>query len=68
MSDDEDITFNKKQKTVHYGSLEEQERARLAAIAAAVRGDPGEPAPAGKDLGEIHVSNGECFFLSLSLF
>lgn len=31
MSDDEDITYVKKQKIVHYGSLEEGERARLSA-------------------------------------
>lgn len=30
MSDDEEITYVKKQKIVHYGSLEEQERQRLA--------------------------------------
>jgi len=32
MSDDEDLVYVKKQKTVHYGSLEEAERARLAAV------------------------------------
>lgn len=31
MSDDEDVIYVKKQNTVHYGSLEEQERKRLAA-------------------------------------
>uniref|UniRef100_A0A8D9F9N0 U4/U6 small nuclear ribonucleoprotein Prp4 n=1 Tax=Cacopsylla melanoneura TaxID=428564 RepID=A0A8D9F9N0_9HEMI len=31
MSDDEDIIYIKKQNTVHYGSLEEQERKRLLA-------------------------------------
>ncbi|XP_047001763.1 U4/U6 small nuclear ribonucleoprotein Prp4 [Schistocerca americana] len=35
MSDDEDILYIKKQKTIHYGSLEEQERNRLNAAAAA---------------------------------
>lgn len=35
MSDDEDIIYVKKQKTIHYGSLEEQERSRLNAAAAA---------------------------------
>ncbi|GLG92426.1 Protein will die slowly, partial [Gryllus bimaculatus] len=32
MSDDEDILYVKKQKTLHYGSLEEQERLRLSAL------------------------------------
>lgn len=32
MSDDEDLVYVKKQKTVHYGSLEEAERARIASI------------------------------------
>lgn len=33
MSDDEDLIYIKKQKTIHYGSLEEQERMRQAAAA-----------------------------------
>ncbi|PNF30966.1 U4/U6 small nuclear ribonucleoprotein Prp4 [Cryptotermes secundus] len=32
MSDDEDILYIKKQKTIHYGSLEEQERTRLSTV------------------------------------
>ncbi|XP_075221896.1 U4-U6 small nuclear riboprotein factor 60K [Lycorma delicatula] len=35
MSDDEEIVYVKKQKTIHYGSIEEQERQRLNAAAAA---------------------------------
>lgn len=58
MSDDEDIqfNFNKKQKTVHYGSLEEGEKLRLAAAAANDSND-------GKDnglppmVGNINISN-----------
>ncbi|GBP64165.1 hypothetical protein EVAR_35554_1 [Eumeta japonica] len=55
MSDDEDIQLVKKSKQVHYGSLEEQERARLAALAAAAKegGDEVEE----KEVGEIHISN-----------
>lgn len=34
MSDDEDILYVKKPKKIHYGSLEEQERARLAELLA----------------------------------
>jgi U4/U6 small nuclear ribonucleoprotein PRP4 len=33
MSDDEDVLYVKKQKTVHYGSLEKQERAGLLSAA-----------------------------------
>ena len=33
MSDDEDVLYVKKQKTIHYGSLEEQEHARLSSAA-----------------------------------
>ncbi|CAG2053033.1 unnamed protein product [Timema podura] len=32
MSDDEDVIYVRKQKTLHYGSLEEQERSRLATV------------------------------------
>uniref|UniRef100_A0A0A9YDH1 U4/U6 small nuclear ribonucleoprotein Prp4 n=1 Tax=Lygus hesperus TaxID=30085 RepID=A0A0A9YDH1_LYGHE len=47
MSDDEDLIYVKKQKTVHYGSLEEQEKERLAAVAAAntEASSPGDGAP-----------------------
>lgn len=31
MSDDEEVQYVKKVKTIHYGSLEESERARLEA-------------------------------------
>jgi hypothetical protein len=56
MSDDEDIILPKKSKQVHYGSLEEQEKARLAALAAAAR--EGAEDSGGKELGDIQVSNG----------
>lgn len=54
MSDDEDIIVSKKSKQVHYGSLEEQEKARLAALAAAARDGVDE---SGKELGDIQISN-----------
>jgi len=53
MSDDEDITYVKKQKTIHYGSLEDQERIRLSSLAF-TEGDA-EPKVVG---GNINVSNG----------
>lgn len=30
MSDEEEVVYVKKQKTIHYGSLEDQERAKIA--------------------------------------
>lgn len=54
MSDDEEITYIKKQKTIHYGSLEDQERIRLNTLAASET--DGEQ----KVGGNIHVSNGNC--------
>ncbi|KAJ2949310.1 hypothetical protein O0L34_g6263 [Tuta absoluta] len=55
MSDDEDLLPSKKAKHIHYGSLEEQEKARLAAIAAAARGEIEDTG--GKELGDIQISN-----------
>lgn len=53
MSDDEEITYVKKQKTIHYGSLEDQERTRLATLAV------GEIENDQKVVGgNINVSNG----------
>lgn len=71
MSDDEEILLVKKQKTIHYGSLEETERARLAAIAAASSvGSPsadgssldGMPVQ-GTDVGNINISDGMLLIL-----
>ncbi|KAH9632272.1 hypothetical protein HF086_004528 [Spodoptera exigua] len=55
MSDDDDVVLVKKPKQVHYGSLEEQEKARLAALAAAAK--EGAEDNGGKDLGDIQVSS-----------
>lgn len=53
MSDDEEITYVKKQKTIHYGSLEDQERIRLATLAVAeIESDQKVVG------GNINVSNG----------
>ncbi|XP_063222299.1 U4/U6 small nuclear ribonucleoprotein Prp4 [Bacillus rossius redtenbacheri] len=60
MSDDDDFIYIKKQNTVHYGSLEEQERARLAAIAAGEKDVDGLPATvtSGADMaGHINISD-----------
>ncbi|KAG6464278.1 hypothetical protein O3G_MSEX014411, partial [Manduca sexta] len=55
MSDDEEIVLPKKSKQVHYGSLEEQEKARLAALAAAAK--EGVEDGAVKELGDIQISS-----------
>lgn len=55
MSDEEDLMPVKKQKHVHYGSLEEQEKARLAALAAAAK--EGAEDNGGKELGDIQISS-----------
>ncbi|XP_060865398.1 U4/U6 small nuclear ribonucleoprotein Prp4 [Metopolophium dirhodum] len=52
MSDDEEITYVKKQKTIHYGSLEDQERIRLSSLA--FTENDGESKVVG---GNINVSN-----------
>lgn len=62
MSDDEDLVYVKKQKTVHYGSLEEAERARLVAVAESSEEEKnitnlGDNANATATLGNIHISN-----------
>lgn len=56
MSDDDDIqfNFNKKQKIIHYGSLEEGERARLAAASNDSNDNKDNGSPMG---GNIHISN-----------
>ncbi|CAH2062533.1 unnamed protein product, partial [Iphiclides podalirius] len=54
MSDDEEVLV-KKSKQIHYGSLEEQEKARLAALAAAAK--EGVEDTNGKELGDIQISN-----------
>lgn len=53
MSDDEEVHYAKKQKTVHYGSLEESERNRLSNI---INDDSNDE---NKDhfLSNIHISN-----------
>lgn len=62
MSDDEDLVYVKKQKTVHYGSLEETERARLAAAAESSEEEKdatnlGDGISAVTTLGNVHISN-----------
>ncbi|KAL0280002.1 UNVERIFIED_CONTAM: hypothetical protein PYX00_001432 [Menopon gallinae] len=59
MSDDEDILYVKKQKRIHYGSLEEQERARLVEIQAQALLKADEDGDAGTTTisGNINISD-----------
>lgn len=57
MSDDEDVSLVKRSKNIHYGSLEEQEKARLAALAAAAK--TGSEDNGGQELGDIQISSGK---------
>jgi U4/U6 small nuclear ribonucleoprotein PRP4 len=63
MSDDEDVLYVKKQKTIHYGSLEEQERARLstAAVKSADSDEEGSSSNTGQQVaeaGNVNISDG----------
>ena len=54
MSDDEELVYVKKQKTIHYGSLEDSERSRL------LKSDNSDLASllsSDKDTGQIHTSS-----------
>ncbi|KAK8759204.1 hypothetical protein V5799_003164 [Amblyomma americanum] len=62
MSDDEDIAYIKRQKVVHYGSLEEKERQRLAEKDPAVENGSDEDSQsmdlkAAMASGNIHISD-----------
>lgn len=62
MSDDEDLAYVKRQKVVHYGSLEEKERQRLADRNAAAAEDGSDEDSQNTDVkaamasGNIHIS------------
>lgn len=70
MSDDEDILYIKKQKTIHYGSLEEQERTRLSTVAVK-SGDSDEEGSSSNmgqqiaEVGNVSISDGEYWALSI---
>lgn len=52
---DEEVQYVKKQKNIHYGSLEDKERARLAALDEKGKSDD-EDAP--NSTPQVHVSQG----------
>lgn len=61
MSDDDEVILVNRSKNIHYGSLEEQEKARLAALAAAAK--EGATEEDGQELGDIQISNGKFLFV-----
>jgi hypothetical protein len=76
MSDDEDIIYVKKQNTIHYGSIEEQERLRLQSMHLAPPGEEsldGAPASPTTDqlestpTGNIHTSDGNISYVCFAL-
>lgn len=60
MSDDEEALYVKKPRTIHYGSLEDSEKARLAAIEAGgdSSNDAEESLASSQANLQIHTSNG----------
>lgn len=67
MSDDEDILYIKRQKTIHYGALDEIEKEKLAAAAASgIDGaelvednlEEDGKAPPKLEVGNLHTSDG----------
>ncbi len=63
MSDDEEIQYVKKTKTIHYASLEEQERTRQTAEIAREDSDEDDSDKEGQamDVGNINTHDGEYF-------
>lgn len=60
MSDDDEVLYVKKPRTIHYGSLEDSEKARLAALeAGGESSNDGEESSAPSQANsQIHISNG----------
>lgn len=60
MSDDEDIIYVKRHKSIHYGSLEEQEKARIIASESNQNSnDESGPSTTPAESSQIHISNGK---------
>lgn len=57
MSDDEEITYVNKPRTIHYGSLEDGEKTRLAALETAEDNTNDANPPAAPQNSQIHISN-----------
>lgn len=60
MSDDDEVLYVKKPRTIHYGSLEDSEKARLAALEAAgdSSNDAEESSAPSQSNMHINISNG----------
>lgn len=71
MSDDEEVLLVKKQKVLHYGSLEENERLKLSETNKDEDDDHHEAVKTGVKAGNINISEGNriymCFSVWLSL-
>lgn len=58
MSDEEEVLYVKKIKTIHYGSLEDGEKARASALEE-VSNDNGGSSDVIPSAPQIHISNGK---------
>ena len=77
MSDDEDLLYIKRQKTIHYGGLDELEKEKLAAASVVpqtpetteenAEEEPEKTVPK-PELGNLHVSDGRQFVLFITFF
>lgn len=56
MSDDDEISYVKKQKTIHYGSLEDAERIRQI-VAGPDSDDDESDAKKAPELAQVHISS-----------
>lgn len=56
MSDDEELTYVKKQKTIHYGSLEDAERIRQI-VAGPDSDEEVEVTKKAPELAQVHISS-----------
>lgn len=57
MSDEDDVQYVKKPRNIHYGSLEETEKARIAAVQESVAENHENDNPPQST--QIHISNGK---------
>lgn len=63
MSDEEEVSYVKKPRTIHYGSLEDGEKARLeAANEESKENPPSTESPQAAP--QIHISNGKLVFIA----
>lgn len=63
MSDDEEVQYVKKPRNIHYGSLEETEKSRIAAIQETTTEINVEAEVPPAQTTQIHISNGKKNYL-----